>query len=307
MKIAYLILAHNTPNHIKRLCKSLSSDSSHFFIHLDKKANEKEFVAIQESNVTFVNDRIPVFWGDFSQVDAILTLLKKAFFNDTKFDRFVLLSGSDFPLRTAAYIESFFHNNRLNEYINLVEMPADEFGKPISRLTTYRLRSADGKYINGIKKILMYSGVLPRKRDYKKYMTNLVPYGGSTWWGLTHEAVGYILNFTNERPDIVNFFKNTVCPDESFFQTILGNSSLKLRIKGNLTYTDWSAGGPSPANISEKHLSIFTSKLPFSTDDVFGCREILFARKFTDDSARLVSTLESQIIEAEDRLKNHST
>jgi hypothetical protein len=93
-----------------------------------------------------------------------------------------------------------------------------------------------------------------------------------------------------------------VCPDEAFFQTILGNSYFKPNITGNLTYTDWSAGGPSPANISQKHLDVFKDASSLSADDVFGHREILFARKFTNDSERLVSILDNQIREMENRL-----
>jgi len=301
MKIAYLILAHNTPHHMKRLIKSLSSDSSSFFIHLDKKVHNKEFLGIEGNNVCFTQERVPVFWGDFSQVEAILVLLRTAFYDQRKFDRFVLLSGADFPLRSAANIEKFFLTNKNKEYINLVEMPSVAVGKPISRLTTYKLRPGDGKIINTAKKVLIKIGILPCKRDYRKFLLDLTPYGGSTWWALTREAVDYILRFIHEKPQVVHFFKNTVCPDEAFFQTILGNSDHKLRIVGNLTYTDWSAGGQSPANISEKHLVFFKST------SHFGEREMLFARKFTDDSENLVSMLEDQVRETEDRLTDRST
>lgn len=136
---------------------------------------------------------------------------------------------------------------------------------------------------------------------------DLVPYGGSTWWALTRESVDYIHQFIYESPKVVNYFKNTVCPDEAFFQTILGNSYFKPMISVNLTYTDWSADGPKPANISEKHLDLFKSASPLFADDAFGHRDFLFARKLTDDSAKLVSILDNQISMMEDRLTKRST
>ncbi|KAF3981320.1 MAG: beta-1,6-N-acetylglucosaminyltransferase [Methylococcales symbiont of Hymedesmia sp. n. MRB-2018] len=295
MKIAYLILAHNTPNHLQRLIKALSSDSCEFFIHLDKKYNNKEFIGIQEHNVHFTEERVPVFWADFSQIEAILILLKTALLDRIKFDRFVLISGVDYPLRSVARIEEYFQNNKKKEFI---DFDSDSCKKMVlRRLTTYSLRPGDGKVINILKKILMRVGILPSKRDYKKCFLDLVPYGGSGWWVLTREAVDYIWQFIHEKPHIVNYFKNTVCPDESFFQTILGNSHFKPMITGNFTYTDWSGGGSSPANISEKHLGIFKSISSSSVDSPFGRRENIFARKFTDDSARLVSILDKQISE----------
>ncbi len=140
----------------------------------------------------------------------------------------------------------------------------------------------------------MKLGLIPRTRDHTKHLPNLIPYGGSTWWALSRDAVAYILQFVQDRPRVVNFFKNTLIPDEAFFQTILGNSPFKPRITGNLTYTDWTAGGSSPSIISEKHLELFASP-SFSADDSFGPREVLFARKFPDDSERLVSTLTSRM------------
>jgi hypothetical protein len=98
---------------------------------------------------------------------------------------------------------------------------------------------------------------------------------------------------------VVDFFKNTVCSDESFFQTILGNSHFRSRIVRNLTYADWSAGGASPAYITEKHLALFQSTLSFAPDDVYGGGEMLFARKFLDESEDLVAKLENQIGENE--------
>ena len=43
-------------------------------------------------------------------------------------------------------------------------------------------------------------------------------------------------------PEILEFFKHTVCPDESFFQTIVMNSPFKTTQKNNLTFVDWSEG-----------------------------------------------------------------
>ncbi len=297
MKIAYLIIAHNTPNHMRRLIKSLSSPSSSFFIHLDKKANGAEYFSIKGDNINFTQERVPVFWGDFSLVDAILIVLKTALADKRKFDRFVLLSGADFPLRSAWHIEQFFQINKDKEYMNVVPMSSVGAGKPISRLTTYKTRPGDGIIINFLKKMLIRVGIFPHKRNYKKYLRDFSPYGGSTWWALSREASNYILTFVHKNPQVVNFFKNTHIPDESLFQTILGNSRFRTRIVRSLTYADWSSGGPNPAIISEKHLAFFKSTTSFAADSLFCRGEMLFARKFSEESEDLVQKLEDQIRE----------
>ena len=202
MKIAYLVLAHNNPKHLLRLINSLSSNSSYFFIHLDRKSINENFTFINDINLKIIEERISVYWGDFSQVEAILSLIGKSIAHENYFDYYVLLSGTDYPLRSVAYIENFFKCNFGEEFINIVQMPCNEIGKPISRLTTFKPRSGHlSSRIAGIfRKIMVRMGALQTERDYKRYLNNLTPYGGSTWWALSRDACEYILEFVDNNP-----------------------------------------------------------------------------------------------------------
>ena len=293
MKIAYLILAHNTPKHVQRLVSALSASSSSFFIHVDRKSNLADFAGIK-GDVEFTAKRVSVFWGDFSQVEAILVLIRAALADERRFDRFVLISGADYPIRPESYIESFFSNNSDKEFINLVQMPSAAASKPISRLTRYWLRPSTPRPIRAVQRLLMIARVLPRNRDYKACFGDLVPYAGSTWWALSRAACEKIVGFVDRETRVVRFYRNTHCPDESFFQTILGNSDFRPKIARNVTYTDWSAGGRSPANLSEKHVAILRAHP--SANDVYGAGELLFARKFTDESGDIVARLDRDVL-----------
>jgi hypothetical protein len=306
MRIAYLILAHNNPKHLQRLITALSSNSSACFIHIDCKSDLEIFSGIHGDNVYFAEKRTSVYWGDFSQVTAILFLLKMALSQQTKFDYFVLISGTDFPLKSAAGIENFFERNSGTEFINMVQMPCEAMGKPISRLTTYRVRPSNSKFIRMIRKGLAKLDIMPKQRNYESYLRNLTPYGGSTWWSLSREACEYIQAFVNRETRVVNFFKNTICPDESFFQTILGNSPYRDKVSRNLTYTDWSEGGGSPASLTEQHLQFFAENPSIVVNDGYGTAEVLFARKFSDSSQDIVIELERLIRQREESLNGNS-
>ena len=296
MKIAYLVLAHNNPEHLRRLISALSSGASSFFIHVDKKSNVDPFLSMEGNNIHLTQERASVFWGDFSQVEAILVLLRSAMADRRRFDRFVLLSGTDYPLRSASSIERFFASKPDQEFINLVAMPSKAAGKAISRLTDYKIRPGDRLISRAIRKALMMAGVLPQKRDYKTYLRDLAPYAGSTWWALSRAACDFILRFVTRETQAVDFFRNTICPDESFFQTILGNSDFRSKIVRNLTYTDWSDGRASPAVMTERHLDFFRATSSFAPDDTYGGGEMLFARKFADGPVDLVAKLDKQIM-----------
>lgn len=100
-----------------------------------------------------------------------------------------------------------------------------------------------------------------------------------------------------DNPKVVEFFKHTYIPEESFFQTILGNSPYKSRTQGNLTYADWTGGGSHPGYITESHLDFLAANGPIMVDDVYGKREILFARKFTDEAKEIVLRLDQHMSE----------
>jgi hypothetical protein len=299
MKIAYLIVAHNTPNHLRRLVRSLSSPDCDFFIHVDRRSKFSDFSLIEGSNVFFAHDRIPVYWGDFSVTRTIIMLIKQALDANRNYGYFVLLSGSDYPLRSTSYIHDFFEIYQNTEFINMVKMPCAKVGKPISRLRSYKVESSHSirKQIFEITQRFLRKFGLDSvlERDYKKILGDLEPYGGSTWWALTKHACEYIINFIDSKPQVVDFYKNTLLADEMFFQTILWNSQFKETVKRNLTYTDWSAGGSHPAMIDSRHIRFFKDQRKIIAHDVYGKGELLFARKFSDESKQLVEIIDEII------------
>jgi len=115
MKISYLILAHNNPEHLLRLIHSLSTTDSFFFIHIDKKTPFYLFERTWAPNVSLAKRRIEVHWGEFSLVEATLHLIQQALDSPFGCDYLVLLSGVDYPLQSPRHIENFFQKNRGKE------------------------------------------------------------------------------------------------------------------------------------------------------------------------------------------------
>ena len=290
MKIAYLIAAHNNPFHLDRLIAALSSKSVSFFIHVDKKSNFDDFLKLEKENVHFTIERVPVYWGDFSQVEASLIMLRAALSDKNNFDRYVLLSGVDYPIRSTTYIEKYFKEHPVAEFITLVAMPSESHKKPTSRLTTFVIRPGGNRIVRFAKKVLKKFGFRRPDRDYKTAFANLQPYGGSSWWAFSRSASQYIVDFVAKENQLVNFFKNTICPDEQFFHTIVGNSPHMKNVVNNLTYDDWSAGGASPEIIEDRHLHLF-KEMALQKSTV----EILFARKFDGKSSEILIKIDNEL------------
>ncbi|WP_372922774.1 beta-1,6-N-acetylglucosaminyltransferase, partial [Roseovarius sp.] len=129
------------PNHFARLKNALlKQDDARLFVHIDAKSDIGPFrAAASEARVSFIADRADVAWGDFSIVEATLALMTAACHSERDFSHVCLLSGVDYPIRSAEHISGFFRTNQAVEFISLVGMPADHLGKPLSRLTRYRV------------------------------------------------------------------------------------------------------------------------------------------------------------------------
>ncbi|MBE9036803.1 beta-1,6-N-acetylglucosaminyltransferase [aff. Roholtiella sp. LEGE 12411] len=296
MNLAYLVLAHNTPNHLCKLIDALNSPNVQFFIHIDAKSNNSLFKEkINHQNVAFIQDRVSVYWGEFSTIKATINLIREALNSQHKFDYLILISGSDYPLKSASYINDYFAQRAGTEFINLVEMPNQEVSKLLDRLYKYQPQTLDN---NGFYRIVMrifsavINKVLPWKRDYKKGLGNLKPYGGSQWWALSADACHYILSFVETNPKIVKFFQNTLTPDEIFFQTIIGNSRFREKVAKNLTFTQWQ-GVEHPELINMEQLQTLKKMDKIMEHNIYGSGELLFARKFKDESSELTNFIDS--------------
>jgi len=79
---------------------AFSCKDSAFFIHVDLKSSLDNFAAIDGPNIFFLKQRIPVYWAEFSGNRAMMFLIREALAAREKYDYLVLLSGSEYPLRS---------------------------------------------------------------------------------------------------------------------------------------------------------------------------------------------------------------
>ncbi|CAM3087871.1 beta-1,6-N-acetylglucosaminyltransferase [Sporolactobacillus spathodeae] len=286
MKIAYLVIAHNHFDHLKRLIRAIQTKDTYFFIHIDRKAPTVSFDEFY--HVQVIPQHYAINWGGFSMVEATIELLKAAFHFE-RFDRFVLLSGVDYPIKSNAYIEELFEKNQAINFIEAEPMPT--LNKTFDRLFCYRLecdrdvtlQSLPAKATNRLVRI---SGI---RRAYPQTHQDYRPYAGSQWWAFNNAFVDYLLSFLSTNDEWVSFFKHTFVPDEMFFQTIIMNSPFAHTVRNTLTYTDWESGPPYPSIIQSMHLRQFKNEF------IYGNHKLAiycFARKFNDESSKIIDEIE---------------
>ena len=267
----------------------LSTDDCAFFIHVDRKSNIHDFSGVAGDNV-FFSERIPAYWGEFTLVEATMRLIRKGLAAPTEYEYYVLLLGSDYPLRGGTYIQRFLEHNSGCEFMSMVKMPAP--GYPLSKIN--KLRYPSNKPIRRFaSRALAKLGLA--QRDYRKYLGGLEAYAGDQSWALTRDACQYIVDFAERNPQVERYFRNTFTSDEMFFHTILGNSSCYPRTRRSLLYRDWPKPGDHPDMLSDTHISFFEEQEKVWVEDQFGSGEVLFARKFSDDQLGLLDRIDAMI------------
>lgn len=215
--IAYFILAHRYPNQFKRLFKAIYAPKNHYIVHVDKRAGKALLKEIRNFLSGFSNTHLlksqSVVWGGYSMVEAELRGMKKLLKLSSKWNFFINLSGQDFPLKPQSIIDNFLKINLGRDFIK-TENQAQERPNTMNRIKNYFVETESG-----------FTGT-PFKRPYLK---DVIPYIGGQWKILSRSACEFICT-SRKVARFKSYYKHTLIPDESFFQTVLMNAGFAKTI-----------------------------------------------------------------------------
>ncbi len=215
--IAYFILVHRYPNQFKRLFKAIYNPANQYLIHVDRKSQKDLYAQVafflEEFPNAYMLESQNVVWGGYSMVDVELKGMKKLLKINAKWDFFVNLSGQDFPLKTQTAIQSFLKKNSKSSFLKFVDQ-VEERPNTLNRIQNYFQETSVG--FNGT----------PTKR---KYLADTTAYIGGQWKILTRECCEFLCTSPKVKK-FRTFYKHTLIPDESFFQTVLMNSGYEGKL-----------------------------------------------------------------------------
>ncbi|AVL02768.1 beta-1,6-N-acetylglucosaminyltransferase [Pediococcus pentosaceus] len=276
MMQAFLVMTKDINEELLNLIRALDSPKHVIFVHVDKKTGDfdKESVIKNSiySDIVFV-PRIDVTWGGFSLVRAELSLMKVANSYGT-FGHFHLLSGEDFPVKSNNQLDTFFEEHPNNNFLEISQrIPNQNKDRFKLRYEQYHLLQDKfiGRKHNVFKYIDFASCYLQRYLGVNR-TRHINIQSGANWFSLNQDLLSYIID--NEKW-ITKHFKNTYCPDESFIQTLIAETSFMKTLykegKENLRFVDfyWKA----KHNLTPRYLKLDDISL---LDD----KSYFFARKF---------------------------
>ncbi|MBE9139444.1 N-acetylglucosaminyltransferase [Nodosilinea sp. LEGE 07088] len=267
-KILYLIASHTNPAQVAILAERLiqGSADAQVLIHHDGAQ------PVLDAALFKSRDRIHIFpqpisvqWGSFSVVDAELRCIAWLLQQGIPFDWLVLLSGQDYPIQPLAQFEQLLAQTTYDGFIEHFPAhnpPATQWNwdKHLSfERYWFRYYSVPAQLKWLFRKLYRpvnwnpwlrvkggrFGAKLALRRRNTPFDGTFSCYAGSQWHTLNRRCVEYIDNFVQDRPDIVEYYRHTMVPDESFFQTILVNRPDLELCNDNLRYISWTP--PYPA------------------------------------------------------------
>ncbi|MBE2186430.1 MAG: hypothetical protein IAE99_06635 [Rhodothermales bacterium] len=240
---------------MRRLVQRLASPRASFEVHVDARVDATPFDAaldgVARAHRLPDADRVAGDWGAFGLLDATLRLLRAAR-ERGPFDRYVLLSGADYPVRSVETIEQTLLGTDA-EFLALErDLTAPEHRKRAGWIRRWHVPALNRVALARRLRLASRLGyALPRRR----FPDGLRPWHGSQWWALTDAAAAQVLDFVDARPDALTFFRHAHHPEELFFQSVLAASPLAERCTSlapgdpfvfGVHYVDWRTLTPSP-------------------------------------------------------------
>ncbi len=264
-RVAYLITSYTLPTQVLRLARTLRRGSPEALIvlHHDDRRCGVDARALDALGVRRVEPPSPVAWGESSQLEMVLRCLRWLL-QRSHFSWVVLLSGQDYPIRpvpdierslAASGVDAFIEAQRVERPALSRRVPVDEFalryyyrwqklssGAPRRRLLATAARARPLFAVRG-----MPSGTWVGVRALRTpFRPGFECHRGSDWFTLSRRAVGALDQLVRAQPHVLDHYRRTLIPTESFVQTVLANERAMRIRDDHRRFTVWQVGAGRP-------------------------------------------------------------
>ncbi|XP_031573565.1 xylosyltransferase 1-like [Actinia tenebrosa] len=230
IRIAYILTLHGRAfRQVKRLFKAIYHRQHYYYFHIDTRSDylRREVANLIKDfpNTALAPWSMSTIWGGATLLQMLLRcmedLIKK---KNWKWDFFINISGSDYPIKDNTAITRFLRSHRDQNFLKPHGRDLNRFIKKQGLDRTF-LQCDDHMWRLGNRS-------LPPGIDID---------GGSDWIALNRKYCHYLVTSTDSLvTGLKHMYKYTLLPAESFFHTVLRNGPLcENWISTNLRLTNW--------------------------------------------------------------------
>jgi hypothetical protein len=298
MSLAYLILAHKSPDQVERLFRAIHHPDDCFVLHFDRRAGAKlhelgRALVRKYSNVFALPSRA-ILWGGAIMTEVQIAAMQCALDHSSTWEHFINLTGQDFPLKSRDEILAELAPRAGNSFVSWFD-PLQEnlWQNARARLNRYYLDSPALTRIlqlpgvgHRLGSLLGWTNRLPHLPFYRRRWPDFFRYyGGANHVILNREACVY-LNSDARAQRIRLWLRHAAHANEITFQSVLLNSPLAPTLV-NAHFREIvfpSPDSPHPTTVTETDLPRLAAS------------EAFFARKFDPvKSGPVMDVLERKI------------
>ena len=227
MRHAYLIIAHNEFEVLKKLLQAIDDPRNDVFLHFDRKVKQVPEVEMQHSGLFIIENRVDIRWGHVSQIEAEYVLFE-ASHDGGNYRYYHLISGTHLPLQSQDKIHDFFDS--LNNREVLMPMPVNEYQIDL-KMHRYNFFIKQYQHPNVLirqcaqqawKIAIKVQRILHIQRNKKERFKI-----AANWVSLTEKGVGWMLS---RKKEVLKKYRFTLCGDEWFVPSELENSERKSNL-----------------------------------------------------------------------------
>ncbi|MCA5004120.1 beta-1,6-N-acetylglucosaminyltransferase [Sphingobacterium bovistauri] len=286
-KHAFLIIAHHEFEVLQKLIEAIDDSRNDIYIHFDERVNVLPVLRVKQAKLYVLENRKSIYWGDFSQIEVELLLLRESSNNKT-YLYYHILSGVDMVLWGMSRFHDFFVRNSGKEFIGFSTY--DYRNEVEKKVQLYHLFPKNFRNDNFMFKIVRSTYIRLQILFRLKRNEGVNFKKGTNWVSITDPFVTYILS---ETETIDSLYRYTFCADEIYKHTLCWNSSFRENIfnvadegNGSLRMVKWKNGQIEDWSLDEFEKLINSGKI--------------FARKFVNSDIELVDHILNKIQQEHD-------
>ncbi len=295
----FVIVSHNQPSQLARLCTALTElyCAPPIVCHHDFAQSSVDHSAFSD-NVSFVDNPERTGWGEWSVTSGVMRSIK-LLYRDHNPAWFTLLSAADFPIKSAAYVQRVLENCGADALMDLRPLrhpsPQRHFGKEDPALVHHSDEGlATKRYLHARIALSSTNNVsknrsfrIPVKSPFRPFDNDYLCYVGSQWFTANRSCANTLLNLSSQDLRLMRYLQSRWHADECFINTVLGNSR-DLRIYRNpYRFTRWHPDAPSPETLEMHDQQSMKASSAF------------FARKFAVN-APVIAEIEKSLLSGDD-------
>jgi hypothetical protein len=292
MRIGFVLQTYRSLDQIGRLVDTLNRGCPGSMTVITHSGPRDGLARLtREHQVSHVLPAVPGR-GRFALIDSYLSALRWLRRQSVPYDWIVLLSEQDYPIRPLGEFLEALEHSTVDGYFYFFD-PSNERAATAGRMVwapgewqdRYLFRY--GTLKNELSVIERALWRFPRKilgltRNHRLHTSfgldlgtraDATPFSpdfrlraGSYWHVIRRECGEALLDFVDENPDIVDYFRHVILPHESFIQTVLLNKKVFRISPHDLRYFDFS----NSHHGRSKTLAPADLKLAFASQCYFG-------------------------------------